>query len=265
MSGRLRHFVCGRTAHEVRTLFRGADRGTRAFPSGVFLYEPGDGRRVLFDTGYAPEPWDAGWRGRVYRSILPPTMAPDEAVEVQLAAHGIAAESITHLVLSHLHPDHVGGVGRFPGARLIVTSGLLASFHRARLRDAILVGLLPPDFPGHDPLVLTPQDFSAVDVGGQPIRVVDPFGDGLLRLVDLPGHANGHLGALFEGRVLIAGDAAWGSDLLDAEARMRTLPRRLQHDPEAYGATARTLVALSRAGIRVVCSHDPLTERELLV
>ncbi|WP_439903253.1 MBL fold metallo-hydrolase [Microbacterium azadirachtae] len=264
MTGRLRHFVCGSTAHDVGALFRGGGRGVRAFPAGVFLYETGDGRRILFDTGYAPEPWDAGWRGRVYRRILPPTVEPQEAVDVQLAAHGVAPKSITHLVLSHLHPDHIGGVGRFPGARLILTPGMLASYRRARLRDAILVGLLPPDFPGRDPLVLAPDRFSAVSVAGETVRVADPFGDGLLRLVDLPGHANGHLGALIEDRVLIAGDAAWGSDLLAAAPHMRALPRRLQHDPEAYGETARMLVALSRAGIRVVCSHDPLTDRELL-
>jgi glyoxylase-like metal-dependent hydrolase (beta-lactamase superfamily II) len=64
--------------------------------------------------------------------------------------------------------------------------------------------------------------------------------------------------------VLLAGDAAWGSDLLAEERRMRAVPRALQHDGDAYRDTARRLVALSRAGIRVVCSHDPVGDRELL-
>jgi glyoxylase-like metal-dependent hydrolase (beta-lactamase superfamily II) len=264
MSGRLRHFACGSTVHDIGALFRGGGRDVRQFPSGVFLYEPGDGRRILFDTGYAPEPWDTGWRGSVYRRILPPTMAPEDDVARRLADDGVAPGSITHVVLSHLHPDHIGGVVHFPGARAVVTTGQLETLRRARLRDAILPGLLPEGFPGTDPLVLAPGDFADTAVAGVVLRTADPFGDGMLRLVDLPGHAHGHLGALIEDRVLLAGDAAWGSDLLEAEPRMRALPRRLQHDPTAYAATARTLAALSRSGVRVVCSHDPVTERELL-
>ena len=264
MSGRLRHYVCGSTVHDVGALFRGGTRNVRQFPSGVFLYEPGDGRRILFDTGYAPEPWDTGWRGSVYRRILPPTIAPEEDVARRLSDDDVAPGSITHVVLSHLHPDHIGGVVRFPDARLVITTGQLETLRRARLRDAILPGLLPEGFPGADPLVLAPADFADTAVAGVVLRISDPFGDGLLRLVDLPGHARGHLGALIEDRVLLAGDAAWGSDLLEAEPRMRALPRRLQHDPAAYAATAHTLSALPRSGIRVVCSHDPLTDRDLL-
>ncbi|MGN8025901.1 MBL fold metallo-hydrolase [Microbacterium sp. 22242] len=264
MTGRLRHYACGSTVHDIGVLFRGDTREVRSFPSGVFLYEPGDGRRILFDTGYAPDPWDTGWRGAAYRRILPPLMTEQEHVARRLQDDGVAPESVTHVVLSHLHPDHIGGVVRFPGARLVITAGQLDTLRRARLRDAILPGLLPAGFPGTDPIVLAPADFAEETIAGEALRVADPFRDGLLRLVDLPGHANGHLGALVEGRVLLAGDAAWGSDLLAAEPRMRAVPRRLQHDPAAYSATARALVALSRAGIRVVCSHDAVTDRELL-
>lgn len=264
MTRRLRHYSCGSTVHDIGVLFRGAGRAVREFPSGVFLYEPGDGRRILVDTGYAPEPWDTGWRGAVYRRILPPSMAAEEDVARQLADDGVAPESVTHLVLSHLHPDHIGGVGLFPAARIVTTAGQLETLRRARLRDAILPGLLPAWFPGPDPLVLARSDFAPTEVAGVGLSVADPFPGAGVRIVDLPGHANGHIGVLVDDRVLLAGDAAWGSDLLAEEPRMRSLPRALQHDGDAYGDTAGRLVALSHAGIRVVCSHDPIGDRELL-
>ncbi|MFD6699238.1 MULTISPECIES: MBL fold metallo-hydrolase [unclassified Microbacterium] len=264
MTHRLRHYVCGSTVHDIGILFRDAGRDVRTFPSGAFLYEPGDGRRMLVDTGYAPQPWHTGWRGAVYRRVLPPTMTAQDDIAQQLADDGVAPESVTHLVLTHLHPDHIGGVVRFPSARIVTTAGQLETLRRARLRDAILPGLLPAWFPGPDPLVLDRSDFVSTEVAGVPLGVADPFPGAGLSLVDLPGHAQGHLGVLIDDRVLLAGDAAWGSDLLAEEPRMRAVPRALQHDGDAYRDTARRLVALSRAGIRVVCSHDQVGDRELL-
>lgn len=264
MTRRLRHYACGSTVHDIGILFRGAARDVRAFPSGVFLYEPGDGRRILVDTGYAPAPWDTGWRGALYRRILPPTTTAQDDVARRLADDGVAPESVTHVVLTHLHPDHIGGIARFPAARLVLAAGHLETLRRARLRDAILPGLLPAWFPGADPLVLDRTDFAPAEVAGVALRIADPFPGSGLRLVDLPGHAQGHLGALVDDRVLLAGDAAWGSDLLAEEPQMRAVPRALQHDGDAYRDTARRVLALSRGGIRVVCSHDPVGERELL-
>ncbi len=264
MNGRLRHLTCGRTAHDLRGMFRGAPRGVRQFPSGVFLYDAPDGRRVLFDTGYATGDWDTGWRGAVYRRLLPPIVDEEDDVAAQLRAVGVEPASVTHVVLSHLHPDHVGGVRRFPSATFVLTEGTLRTLAEPRLRTGVLTGLLPAWFATAARTLLGPGDFRTVDVAGVPLRAADLLGDGAYLVVDLPGHADGHVGALVEGRVLLAGDAAWGSDLLEATGSMRRLPRLVQHDPERYAQTAATLRALADAGIRIVCSHDPLRERELL-
>ncbi|MFJ4225203.1 MBL fold metallo-hydrolase [Microbacterium sp. NPDC089695] len=264
MTGRLRHYVCGSTTHDVGAMFRGEPRGVRSFPSGVFLYDGDDGRRVLFDTGYATGAWRTGWRGAVYRRLLPPIVDDADDVAARLRDDGVDPATVTHVVLSHLHPDHVGGVRRFPTATFVLTQGMLRTLAAPSLRSAVLPGLLPEWFPRARRRELGDDEFLDREVGGIHVSAVDLFDDGSYLVVALPGHADGHVGALVDGRVLLAGDAAWGADLLDAVPRLRALPRAVQFDPEAYATTARDLCTIADSGIRVVCSHDRAGAKDLL-
>lgn len=264
MTARLRHYVCGRTSHDLAGMFRGARRGVREFPSGVFLFDGPDDRRVLFDTGYAAGEWHTGWQGAIYRRLLPPVIEPTDDIALRLKEDGIDPASVTHVVLSHLHPDHIGGVRRFPDATFVLTVGQLRSLASPRLRAGILTGLLPEWFDGAARRVLEDVDFVPLDIAGVRLRAADVFGDGSYLVLDLPGHADGHIGALIDHRVLLAGDAAWGADLLDTAGDLRAIPRAVQHDFAAYRETAELLRALASSGIRIVCSHDPLRSKELL-
>ncbi|WP_285137291.1 MBL fold metallo-hydrolase [Microbacterium sp. lyk4-40-TSB-66] len=241
----LTFFACGDTSHDMSRLLRGARRERRVFPAGAFLYRSGE-RRVLFDTGYAPEPWRAGPGGWAYRRMLPPRVRPGDTIAEQLDP-----ASITHVVLSHLHPDHIGGVRFFPNAAFVLSEGVRRTLERPRLRDGLLRRLLPTWFGAAT--VLPSPVFAP---GPHGLRTADLFGDGSYLLVDLPGHARGHLGALVEHEVLLAGDAAWGRDLLGAERRIRALPRLVSHDTPAQRATARVLLAAEQDGLRLLFSHD---------
>ncbi|WP_372968561.1 MBL fold metallo-hydrolase [Microbacterium sp.] len=262
--GRLHHYVCGRTSHDLAAVFHGTGREVREFPSGVFLYEGAEERRVLFDTGYATGEWDTGWRGAIYRRLLPPEVAESDDVAARLRADGIDPASITHVVLSHLHPDHVGGVRRFPDATFVLGAGQERTLRSPSLRSGVLTGLFPEWFGDVDRVLLGEDAFRPVSVGDAELRAHDLFGDGSYLVLDLPGHADGHLGALVEDSVLLAGDAAWGHDLIGESAHLRAVPRAIQHDAEAYVATARVLEQVAAAGIRVVCSHDAVGATELL-
>lgn len=64
---------------------------------GGFLVRSGD-RRILVDAGMGPDPIFGGDQGGVLLDSL--------------AAHGLSADDVTDVVLTHLHFDHVGWVSR---------------------------------------------------------------------------------------------------------------------------------------------------------
>lgn len=154
-------------------------------PSGVCLFDTGQTARAA-RPGHLPR-----WHPflRLARFELD---SRDEAAG-QLARHGIAPSDVRWIVLSHLHTDHMGGVGAFPTAEVIVshTEWETASGLRGRLR-----GYLPHHWPaGLHPRLVEPAQAT---VG--PLRVAsDLAADGSLLVVALPGHTPGHLGLLVRG------------------------------------------------------------------
>ena len=70
---------------------------------------PGNGEVILVDTGFAPEIGDR--RGRAHHAT------PAEA----LPALGIDPASVATVVITHAHWDHIGNIGQFPRAQLVMT------------------------------------------------------------------------------------------------------------------------------------------------
>ena len=249
----LRYYACGQTSHQMRALIRGAPRERRPFPAGVFLFTHADGRTVLFDTGYAPATWRTGIRGLLYHALLPVRISAEQSIAAQLISDGMDVASIDYVVLSHLHPDHIGGVRYFPTATFVLSTPMLDTLARSQLQEGFIPQLLPVWFPHAKRII--------VDPGSQGF---DLLGDGSYLLLDLPGHARGHMGALVLGRALLAGDASWGEDLMDAVLRMKKLPRAVIHNWDQYCASVDQLRWWQSSGVEVFFSHDRTARKELL-
>jgi glyoxylase-like metal-dependent hydrolase (beta-lactamase superfamily II) len=198
-------------------------------PIRVFLAKA-DGANVLIDTGVGP-PGDAGFM-------------PDRQGRLPsgLEQHGLGAEDIDLVVLTHLHIDHVGwaladGELFFSNARYLA--------HRAEF-----------DFfeqPGADALEIRDR---LIDLQRQGrIETVDSDGDVHpgVRIRHLAGHTPGHCGVEV-GDVLVVGDA------VVHEVQLANPDQHFFADVDRAhaAATRRELLAeLTESGAVVASSHLP--------
>jgi glyoxylase-like metal-dependent hydrolase (beta-lactamase superfamily II) len=67
----------------------------------------GNGRNILFDSGFHRDRWFKLWTIKDY-------LGPDEAVRLA----GVKPEEVTDVVISHAHWDHMGGIDLFPKATI---------------------------------------------------------------------------------------------------------------------------------------------------
>lgn len=226
---------------------------------------------VLFDTGYSTHFHEATARfpDALYRILTPVHVTPEQNADAQLAARGVNPNDVQWVVLSHFDPDHVGGLKGFPNARIVchwrAWQALAGKRGIAALRERLLTELLPTDLTAR--LVMLP------DPSGSPIgpfeHSLDLFGDGALRLVSLPGHADGMVGAFVttdEGEsVFLAADSCWSRRLIDTGDATRGVHRFIAKNRGEQEETYRKLIALRAAmpDTHIVPSHCPLAADEL--
>lgn len=86
-----------------------SNQGTTPVPMIFSLLQSSNGERILIDTGFAS---GASMTGPGFKDFV----RSDEI----LRRHGIAADAIDTLVLTHLHFDHAGNLDAFPNARIFV-------------------------------------------------------------------------------------------------------------------------------------------------
>jgi hypothetical protein len=101
--------------------------GPITLPLPAFLIEHDHGL-VLFDTGLAPEAWDEGPRA-VYGAVadmFPFECPPDNRLDLQISKAGFRVEDITHVVVSHAHLDHTGGLFLFLNAQFYISEQEMA-------------------------------------------------------------------------------------------------------------------------------------------
>jgi N-acyl homoserine lactone hydrolase len=79
-------------------------------PKGTVLFDTGNNDRIITDPSY--------W-GDMFRAMRP-VNTPDVAIDVQLQKIGLKPDDITYVVVSHLHLDHGGNVGKFPKSTVVV-------------------------------------------------------------------------------------------------------------------------------------------------
>lgn len=220
--------------------------------NGVVLFDTGQDRASVTDPSYFPD----GPVGLIYRRLARFEIAQDQTLTSGLARLGYRPADVTTAIISHLHQDHIGGIGEIPGADLLVSAEEWRSLHRpmaeARglLRDHIEV-------PG---LRWSPVELAALeDPSLAPFTTGrDVFGDGSLVLLPTPGHTPGSMSMLVRrpataAPLLLAGDLTY-----DVHAFERGVAggvgsrRRLRRTRDKVLA-----LRANHPGMQILAAHDP--------
>ncbi|MGY4721362.1 MBL fold metallo-hydrolase [Naumannella huperziae] len=241
---------------------------TSGFVSQVLLVEHA-GARVLIDTGLGLN--DIAHRADLLANFHPavsPALDPDEAVVRQLPRAGVPVEEITDVIITHADVDHVGGLADLPAARVHATPTLREAITSPA--DAATAGRLfahqwrhpvrwaPDAVPAEAPI----PRLAAYRLPGLPESLRER-----ILLVDLPGHAPGHVGVLIEldpgagpRWLLHAGDAYHARAQLTGAAMppiTEQLITEFAHDPERTRRTVEELITLAqRADLLITSAHD---------
>ena len=259
---RIELLYAGSCENNEKHIFKGAESKKLRFPAACLLIRHAQQGWVLLDTGYSQRVFRGkGLIRRLYRTLNPVTVSRKEQIDAQLRARDIQPCEVQTVILSHLHPDHVGGTTYFPQAQFIVSQKALEEFTRPSFKSLIFQELLPDDFQQRAQPIHTFPD----SIG--PFReAYDLFRDGSVYLIPLDGHAKGQMGLYIpQANLLFAADASWRSPYLHETRPIRMIPRFLQNHFPTYLQTQAMLRDVEAAGIRVLFSHDPILENGVLL
>lgn len=203
------------------------------FPVPAYLIEAGD-ERILVDAGLHPEATadPGGFYGR-------PEVLGLFALELDRAvAEQVELDTLTKVVLTHLHFDHAGGLSLLPPEIPVVVQRREweAGHDEAAVERNFLY---PRDYAGERELVLVDGDH-------------DLLGDGSVELLLTPGHTPGHQSVRVGERLIIGADVGHFASSLD-DHRFPVFA----DDFAAQKRSAERLRALREAGARVLPGHDP--------
>ena len=175
------------------------------------LIESKDGL-VLVDTGLGTRDYfDAPGILRTFKVVTIVPLIPEEAAICQIAKLGYQPEDVRHIVLTHMHFDHAGGLPDFPWARVhvhrreyeAIKSGKIRRWTEGGYNRRVLEH--GPNFVFYEETGEKWYDFDAIRLPFEPE----------MWLLPLFGHTSGHCGVAVkdgEGWLLHVADAASFAD-----------------------------------------------------
>jgi glyoxylase-like metal-dependent hydrolase (beta-lactamase superfamily II) len=171
------------------------------------LVETNDGL-LLVDTGFGTRDYVAPTRlMRLFTRLLRTPRDVEETAARQVVRLGYSVEDVRHIVLTHLHLDHAGGLPDFPGADVHV----FGAEYRAMVQpQELLERFYVSAHWAHGPRWVIHELEGEKWFGFDGVQIKRALRPRVL-LIPLPGHTRGHCGVAVEtprGWLFHCGDAA---------------------------------------------------------
>lgn len=218
----------------------------------AFLVEHPKGL-VLFDTQCMPKAIDEGPEAAYggLAAVINLRATPEMRLDRQLENLGYKTTDVTHVIASHLHFDHAGGLHLFPNARFYMGQGEMRHAYWPEPAGAgffLLEDILPT------------RGFNWTEI---PHTVdLDLFGDGSITVMSTPGHTPGELSMLVRlpnRNMVITGDTAHLVGQLDGPSIMP-----FSYDTRQAVLSLRKLLLVAETNDAYVwVSHDPTCWAEM--
>ncbi|MGV9268211.1 MBL fold metallo-hydrolase [Kitasatospora sp. NPDC003701] len=223
---------------------------------------------ILVDTGFGTgDVADPRRLGRSFLRTVRPRLEPAATAVHQVRALGHDPRDVRHIVLTHLDPDHAGGIGDFPHARVHVLADELRAVEALATRGER--DRYRPVQWAHGPRWVEHRPDAATEnwYGFRAVPVLPHAAPDLL-LVPLPGHTRGHCGVAVREAdrwLLHCGDAYFSQTDVDPASPRRppgltAFQRMMAADNGARLHNRERLRDLRRAHhdeVRLICAHDP--------
>ena len=244
---------------------RGASKQVRQIHATFAVLDHPDFGITLFDTGYSPRFYQATarWPYRAYAKVTPVETSAALSAKSILEKQGIDPQQVKRIVISHFHADHLCGLLDFPEAEVIASrcayQTVCGRKGLAALRRAFLPQLLPDDLEQRLCLL---EHFHDPGIGPFD-NCFDLFQDGTVRLIPLPGHTRGQIGALLQTdpdqRKLLVADAVWTSRTITNDLDFTSIFRLLAEDFSAAKQTRQKLVRFHQQfpEVELIPTHCP--------
>lgn len=199
---------------------------------------------LLWDTGVPQSTLNdpRGW------STLPKLIVYhlDRSLTDQLADIGLKPGDIGRVAISHTHGDHIGNMGLFPNATVVMQRAEYSWIHS-------------PDGPNDNvnqlmalarKLLGTPKKLQLIDGD------TDVYGDGSVTLVSTPGHTPGHQSLLVHlkksGFIILSGDVAH----LEGNFENNIVPTLNTDKAESIASMARVRELIATYQAMFFINHD---------